>query len=516
MKVKNKLKKLFLAIIPVFCVLALFTVPKVDAATKKSRIFLGALLDPERHGIYMDAVEETGANTLETKWGNAYATGGGGRSAHGYCGAGVDPERSECHYLYYPGVSSNKEPGYTAKDEALALNAVSKLSGSIEKVMEACQRSTDESIDEAGNFYEMMQNIADRPFDVSGTGVTEILCYGGGSIQVRPLTSIEEVDSFSNDGVDMGTTIKNWVQIAPTRDQTSSSWQIVQWSVPKGYSSGQFASETYPSVDETYITPPEFISVSGIVWYAVNAHNNESTLIAGAEGYNTLYGYNEVEKVIMKFFTSINTGIARLFGLNTVDNLIFNRGEVGYNYYKGMMPTRWMEISKIFYWISMVVGMFILMYGYLVSVGRISLSSISPSVRITLKDTFLNYALVVVLQVLFIPIFNLASSINVGMVKALSHLGGTMTISAIGTGGVISGVISSLISLGISIAINIQYLHRGLMIALLFASAPIFISSIVIDPQRKMFSVWCRELFAYIFMQTFNAIILAFLFMVTF
>lgn len=511
MKVKNKLKKLFLAIIPVFCMLAIFTVPKVDAATKKSRIFLGALLDPERHGVYMDAVEETGANKLEVQWGDPT---GGGHKATGYCGAGTDTTRSNCHYLYYPGVSSDKEPGYTSKDEALALNAVSKLSSSVEKVITACQKSTNADIDDSNNFYQMMSNIADHPFDTSEGGVTEIPCYGDGSIQVRPLTSIEEAETFSNEGVDLGTTIKNWVKIAPTNDQ--SSWEAVQWSVPKGYSAGQYASETYSSVKETYITPPKFISVSGVVWYAVNARKNSSTMITGSEGYNALYGYNEVEKVILKFFTSINTGIARLFGLNTVDNLIFNRGEVGYNYYKGIMPTRWMEVSKIFYWISMVVGMFVLMYGYLVSIGRISLSSISPSVRVTLKDTFLNYALVVVLQVLFVPIFNLATSINAGLVGSLSHLGGTMTISAVGTGGVISGVISSLISLGISIAINIQYLHRGLMVALLFSSAPLFISSIVIDPQRKMFGVWCKELFAYIFMQTFNAIILAFLFMVTF
>lgn len=511
MKVKNKLKKLFLAIIPVFCVLALFTVPKVDAADKHKRLFLGVLLDEERGGIYMDVVEEEGAKKRIKDWSKSTTSVGGSgtfdENGEGYCGGGVVTTR--CHYLYYPGVKYDDEQGYTSKDEALALNAANILTSSISTIVQQCDIAANQSINEGNNFQTLIDNLANTNFETL-TEARTMECYGSKTIDIAPVGAGFTVNT---DGVNMGTKSTNFVRIRPTG--SNGNWETIQWSVPKGYSSGQYNPSAWTSGTE--MQNPEFISVSGVAWWARQAsENSNGSRVAGAAGYDDLYGYDKTERIIVNFFSSINSGIAKFLGINTVDNLIFNRGPVGYNYYLGMMPTRWMEVAKIFYWISMVVGMFILMYGYLVSIGRISLSSISPSVRITLKDTFLNYALVVVLQILFVPIFNLASNINFGLVKAISTLAGAKSITAIGTSGVLSGIISSLASIGISIAINIQYLHRGLMIALLFASAPIFIASIVIDPQRKMFGVWCKELFAYVFMQTFNAIILAFLFMVTF
>ena len=57
MEWKNKLKKLFLLLMPVFCVMTLAPVKKVEALSN-SRLFMGVLLDTEREGVYIDVVED--------------------------------------------------------------------------------------------------------------------------------------------------------------------------------------------------------------------------------------------------------------------------------------------------------------------------------------------------------------------------------------------------------------------------------------------------------------------------
>ena len=503
MEWKNKLKKLFLLLMPVFCVMTLAPVKKVEALSN-SRLFMGVLLDTEREGVYIDVVEDKLVWKLD-KWRRD--------DKKGYCGNGSMVGDS-CAYLNYPGVKFTEEEGYTAVDEALATNAATIMTNSISEIVQACKAASPSGrLEGSADLQIIIKHLSDLTNDVAPESKLTVDCVGDAKIEIE---AVPDDLKFNDTGVNMGTTKANFVRVRPVGG-TDKDWNVVQWSVPKGYSAGQYGAAEWTSLNPSNETKNvEFISVPGISWYAVQAYTKNPAMVAGGVGYDELYDYNSMQKGIVNMISRLSSGLAKIIGIYSVDQLILNKGAVGYNYYYGIMPMKWMEVAKIFYWISTVVGLFILLYGYLISIGKISLSSISPSVRMSIKDTLLNYAIVLLLQALFLPVFNLAVNVNYWMVNSIATLAGNAGISVIGSSGVISAAIASIASLGINVAINIQYLLRALMVVLLFASAPIFISSIVIDPKRKMFSTWCRELFAYIFMQSFNALILAFLFMITY
>lgn len=65
------------------------------------------------------------------------------------------------------------------------------------------------------------------------------------------------------------------------------------------------------------------------------------------------------------------------------------------------------------------------------------------------------------------------------------------------------------INAGLIIKINLDYFVRSITIMLLHVMAPVAIASISFDNRRTLFNNWLKELTGNIFMQSFNALVLA-------
>lgn len=116
--------------------------------------------------------------------------------------------------------------------------------------------------------------------------------------------------------------------------------------------------------------------------------------------------------------------------------------------------------------------------------------------------------------------FYVLAKVNSMAVTALSsfasEMGATlaMTNSSFGTGfnAMIQFVLDLLlffINAGLIIKINLDYFIRSITIMILHAMAPVAIASISFDNRKTIFNSWLKELVGTIFMQSFNALVLA-------
>lgn len=477
-------------------------------------------------------------------------------------------------YLNFPGNNATHEHGITAKDEALANNVATVLQNSTDELMAYVQLYAPKATitDLAEAFAEgveindsIVSKVADTIFGnsiltagaysvigkainsannsldiatshVSAGNISEVLETGvlsgsftisGVTFTLTPLENASNLDSFTvketksldsytiDKGVSKGTTAANWCVVTCDADSAkdSNDYLVTQVSVPKGYAEGQYASENFDTTDDEYGISP-YISLKGMLFYGETM--SVSGVTVGEDGYVAIYGD---ENVILTFlrglFNSLLKGIYHTIGISDITELVFNRGGVQVTYYNGIMPYKYLDVAKIFWWISMIVAAFMLFYSIYLVIIRRAAADISPAIRVDIKQTLMNIIFAIVLEILFIPIFSLMCRLNLLVVDMFSSLvDDNATVFTLGMGG-IGILITSAVQLGLTIALNIKYIIRSVTVALCYAISPIAIASITIDTKKALFNTWLKEMIANIFMQAFNAIVLAFLYMTT-
>lgn len=518
---KGKFRKLILSILPALTLVGLLPTQPVEAAGyfgDHNRIFMGVLLDASRNSVYIDSIIDDGS-MKEDDWviKNKRVKDEEREKQVWYCGGGGEND-TKCHYLSFPGADYAKVRLYNQTDQDLANNVSSIMTNSFSSLIQKCAMMDDDGNFTADEYYETVANIAGAR--THGDLVTEtfnIECGGSdGHLEISPAPAY----SINSSGVNMGTTIQNFATVKAVGEGINDEGSDIQWSVPKGYSEGQYGytAEDAKAFTENDVLPVPYISVAGIAQYGLNAKING--YIADENGYDELYDYTAVEGWFSSILKMISDGVTKVLGLTKIEDLVFNRNINPAGTYFGTMPANWMSVGRIFYWISLIVAAFILMYGYIIALGKRSIANISPSVRASLKETLMNYLYVFLLEIFFVPLFALAVRANWYIVDMFSSLvssnASTFALGlTAGFRGAIAGIVLEFAFVAIMITINIQYIMRSIMILIMFGSGPIFIASITIDSQKKMFTIWAKELFANIFLQSFNAFLLAALFMLS-
>ena len=463
-----------------------------QAANNNRRLFLAPIMNFNTNQVELLVVnDENNQGWLIDDWKEGISEQG--------CGAG-----GKCHYLNFPDYNYDHQGnGYSTTDEELANNIATNLQTSLNTITGLCAARVQDY-----DLKTTVKSLANNFATTTISGNIEIDCGGSAKVVLSPVS--DPNFRFSSEGVNKGTTIKNFAKVRFSSDPEDKS-SIIQWSAPKGYSANQIAAAEYNSVMDgvTGWTPPEFISIAGVAAYAQNAYEQKK-LYASAETYDKLYrtSSNIFTKSIEDMFNSVMTPLANSLGLSTVDQLMFCKGVRGTTaYYNGIVPVSWMDFSRILYFFSMVGSFFIMIFGYLKALGQNSLSNISPTIRTSLKDTLIDYGIVIVLQMLFIPIFSMTTTLSKWMSQVFASLVGANRSFCSITGG--WNFLMLFANVGINIAINFTYWMRAISVVLCFGFAPLFISSIVMDKRKQLFTTWIKELISNIFLQPIHAAALA-------
>lgn len=216
---------------------------------------------------------------------------------------------------------------------------------------------------------------------------------------------------------------------------------------------------------------------------------------------------------IGEFFAELSDGVRSVFGLYSMDELVYNQGlRANPMYVFGIMPSGWFSVAKIMFVICLGVALSLSGIAMVNMLLNKTLSTINVTRRLSLingmKDLITAIFLLGGCIIFFSVIFRLNNRI-VDIFYAVSPPQSAL-YSGAGNTGLIGSVFLGLFYLIIEVYFNFYYIFRGLMVTFLIAASPLFIISIAFgDAYKRIFYTWLRELVSNVFIQSFHAIILA-------
>lgn len=301
-------------------------------------------------------------------------------------------------------------------------------------------------------------------------------------------------------------TVNSFVKFWMTEDGEDTAI-VLAWQVPKGYSPGQslYGRIVEEAGEDGYA--PRYLGWSHIAYqasfsYFEGIHANNPTAVTGE---------SESGNVITDLLQQIVQGVGSMLGLYSIEDLTLNRGTRSLNYYKGIMPRNWFSGISLLYWFFQIIAIMITATGFIKLMIEKNASVINPGKRVELMERIQALVIGVVMMLMFIPFFALLATLNETIIAALAAMiPANASLSVTMGGGIIVGIIVNIAFLFIMFKINVTYIIRAITVAILYATAPLFISMYTFGESGKQrFQIWIKELVVNIFMQTFNGIMTA-------
>lgn len=497
-----------------------------DFEPTHDRIVIAPLLDENTNSVSIEVVDETDESTSRVAGKDNF-----GYYFYSWAGSGkttITKEISDENqfYLSFPGNSYDYEQGVSSKDEALATNVSSILQNSFDEFYAYLKQHVKDANKDKLTITKLATDFwngttEDAEGRINGSFKSCGMVISVSSLDYSQNAGLDEAKDIKkyeiNEGVGKGTSAKNYSVIKVSsggKSGVADKYLVMQVSVPKGYSSGQYADGDFNSSD-TKTANHAYISMRGIACIAYNM--STKGYVVGETGYKKIYGTDDniITTMFKTLFNSILKTLYAAIGVDDVTDLVFNRGGRSVSYYYGITPTKYMNVAQIFYWLAMIVAGFVLFYSIILTAAKRTAADISPSIRVDVKNTILNILKAFLGLIFFPTIFSIMCKANLLIVDMFGGMiSDTASLFDIGVS-TIGYIMVSFITFGITVALNVKYIIRSIIVTLCYCIAPIAISSTVIDDRKAIFSVWLKELIANIFMQGFNAMVLAFLFMTT-
>ncbi len=219
------------------------------------------------------------------------------------------------------------------------------------------------------------------------------------------------------------------------------------------------------------------------------------------------------ENFLTKVLSSISLGLQSLLGLYPVGDLVFNGGAKA-TYFYGIMSYDWMSKTSGFFIIFQALALMFVGLALIRLLNKRILATVMPSERVSLQEGIKNLLLTLGLLLMILPFITMLSKLNFELVNILSSFSPNYAFFGLSGGyGVdynnISGALLSFVYFFLSIYLNVVFILRGVTIAFLTATAPIFVISIAFG-KNDYFTTWFKELVANIFIQSFYAFIIVF------
>ncbi|WCF11721.1 hypothetical protein NDS46_30725 (plasmid) [Paenibacillus thiaminolyticus] len=259
--------------------------------------------------------------------------------------------------------------------------------------------------------------------------------------------------------------------------------------------------------DVKYIT---WNSMMYQAFYAIFAKNMT------AKESGTVAHVGPFEEAIKSMLESLFNGLRNLLGLYGMNELIYNDGIRGSNaWFFGIMPRAWEENVMIYHWIFQALAWALITFSIVKLLMARNMATINPSARVSLIEGIKDLLITGVVLAFIMPLINLFIMINSMIVDVFAAVGPDLDEM---TGlneytGLLAGVLLQFFYLIILMWLNFTYIIRSISVAILTVMSPIFIITLSLGAKWKaLFVNWTKELLSNIFLQSFHAFLIGFLY----
>ncbi|MFF2531593.1 hypothetical protein ACFVS2_22035 [Brevibacillus sp. NPDC058079] len=307
----------------------------------------------------------------------------------------------------------------------------------------------------------------------------------------------------------------DYITISKMDKNTPVEYEFV-YQVVKGYKSkGNWDNKVYnPAYNHD--GDAEYMTWNMVMYQAVYAYSAKGmTAKDGAK----IAKPGALEEAVTWLFESLYNGIRNLLGLFSLGELIYNdgiRGSSAWHY--GVMPMSWEKNVMLYHWIFQAIAWTIISFSIAKLLITRNISTINPSMRVSLIEGLQDLLITGLILAFIMPIINLLMNFNMKIVDVFAAVGPDLdkVMGVNNYSNLLAGVIIQFFFLFIAIYLNYTYIIRSITVAVLTAMAPLFVITLSLGGKWKgLFSQWMKELVSNIFLQSFHAFILGFLFIST-
>lgn len=223
---------------------------------------------------------------------------------------------------------------------------------------------------------------------------------------------------------------------------------------------------------------------------------------------------SKLEQYVTDMGNTFMLSLRSMLGLYSFSELMLNEGDRGGNaFFLGIMPISWMDSATILHWTSMILAWMLMFIAFARLLTLRNLSAINIAKRVDLMDGIKSLIVVGFALSMFNPIFYALANFNFLLVDVMKNT--SSVTSSFGTASPGSGLLSVLLINGVYLIVEIYfnfiYIARGIAVAVLYGTGPLFIASLAFGGKyAQMFSNYMRELVGNIYVQTFHALLVAF------
>lgn len=509
------------------------------SAAKTNQYFWSSLYDPETKTFRATIVDDESQNPDENKYSkldttastfgyveNAYDRG---KNRDDILDAGITRQNNKKGNSYpytFPGnIGHSVEVEGSSQDRQQALTVSSKLTNELNEAMRTIATKSGIDLGSLTNdiFLKNAQTVVNAAMNASSsvTGASTFTFKDKDGTTTSKFFFVKGIADgasvITTDGL-QGSKKTDFVTLYMTKDGNTANGQIIrsfQFQVPKGYHSGQHLEGTFDATDlEAWM--PSHLSWCHVLYQAYYMYKDNFT----AANIGELSEVSGFEALIAGILSSFLTGLQGLLGLYSLDELMLNVGNRATETYQGIMPKTWFIGVSVLYSACMVVALIVIGYGIVKLMIQRNLSTINVTQRISLKEGIMDLAWTAFMIALFYPAFLIVCRFNTFILEILYSFVAekqTLQVLLIGKNSVgigLGAIVIAFAAFFAALKLNVTYVIRSLTIALLFATAPYFISTYSIPGKKEKFWSWLKEMLANIFMQTFDGIIAVFLILV--
>lgn len=210
--------------------------------------------------------------------------------------------------------------------------------------------------------------------------------------------------------------------------------------------------------------------------------------------------------------TKVYTGIINVLGLDSMEELMLNRGRIGNRTYMGLFPKTWLPVLNFVNILLQLIVWSLLAFSITRLLFKRSLATMNIGEKINLMEGMKNIIVSAIVMGIWPLFFTMMGRLNyfiVQMFGAISPFSETFSMSMIGFN--LLSIVTAFYIFGMTFYFNLMYIIRAITISFLYALAPLFIYTISLGGKTSSyFSIYLKELVGHIYLQSFHALMLSF------
>lgn len=235
-------------------------------------------------------------------------------------------------------------------------------------------------------------------------------------------------------------------------------------------------------------------------------YSNQDDLISATESDSAAVSF------VRKQLNSLRTAL----GLNNLEQLIFNQGIRGSKaYVDGMYPSSWEDNIMYLFIICVIIAVSLITISVAKAAIECNIASALPSVKMSMMGKIQDVLVAVALIAFALPVIYMATELSSDLVNVFSNsaiTGKFKSLESMASNNLISGIVIQFAYFIICIYANWTYIIRGIVLAILTASTPLFIIGIAFGNRGKdLAKSWLVEFVGNLLLQPVHAMIIAFL-----